>query len=185
MPDLTNIYQRYKKDIEDVQQWSESQYNEYFADHFSEVRKLYDRLKSTEEPITDNELEWILTWLPLELINVAEKLSNMKTAQETIKSELKTKERNRVKDMLRSGSPSETKAKEEAAVEFADDRMLISVYDSLCERVSRETTFAKELIMSSKKIWDARRNSEQPMPSISETDLPEYQEPNKPSTYIK
>lgn len=81
---------------------------------------------------------------------------------------------------------SESKAKERCIAEFAGDRFLVSAYDSLYERVSRQITFSKELIMSCKKIWDARRNSDQnPMPSVSETDLPEYQAPNKPSTYIK
>lgn len=183
MKNLDNVFNKYKQNADDVDKWAEAQYQVYFAEHFKKVNDLYARLKSNNNPITDDELEWILTWLPLELINVSEKLSKMKTMQESIKAQLKQAEAERIE--LLTSEVSATKAKETVAVELADDKLLISVYDIIYERVSRQVTFAKELIMSSKKIWDARRNSEQPMPSISENDLPEYQQPEKPSTYIK
>lgn len=185
MIDLDSVFNKYQKDVDEVEKWSEAQYNAYFADHFNKVKKIHDRLKSTNDPITDEELEWILTWLPLELMNVAEKLNKLKTVQEVIKQGIKQSESIRVNEHIVYEDMTATKAKETANLELSDDRLLVAIYDSLAERVSREISFSKELIMSSKKIWDARRNAEQPMPSISEEDLPEYQEPMKPSTYIK
>lgn len=184
MKNLDEVLDKYKQNADEVDKWAEAQYQVYFAEHFKKLNELYARLKSSNNPVTDEELEWILTWLPLELISVSEKLSKMKTIQEAIKTQLKQKETERVE--LLSNEMSATKAKEAVGVELADDKLLVSVYDIIYERVTRQNTFAKELIMSSKKIWDARRNAEQPMPSIPSEDpqeLPEYN--GKPSTYIK
>ena len=181
---LNYLNAKYKSDIDSVNEWAEDQYQKTFAQHFSQVNSIYDKLKSNNSPISDDELEWILTWLPLELMNVSEKLSELKNTQEVIKLGIKKKE-TQIANSETEGGSSATKAKEIAANAVSEDKVLLSVYDSIYERVSRQVTFAKELIMSSKKIWDARRNSEQSMPSIPSndpSDLPEY---NKPSTYIK
>ncbi len=185
MADLNIVLNKYKKDIEDVDRWAEDQYNMYFAQHFAKVRSLHDRLRSAEDPITDDELERVLTWLPLEVISAAEKISKLKTTQEVIKTSIRKKERS-IALIARESGISEAKAKEQSNAELADDRMLIAVYDAIIERVNREIAFSKELIMSSKKIWDARRIAEQSMPSIPSEDpsmLPEYDA--KPSVYIK
>ena len=181
---LNQLHDKYRDDIDSVNEWANNQYEMTFASHFSQVHSMYDKLKSNNSPISDDELEWILTWLPLELMNVSEKLSQLKNTQEVIKLGIKKKE-NEITTSETEGGMSTTKAKEIAADAVSEDKILLSVYDSIYERVSRQVTFAKELIMSSKKIWDARRNSEQSMPSIPSSDadaLPEY---SKPSTYIK
>ena len=182
MKNLDEVLNKYKDNADEIDKWAEAQYQIYFAAHFNKVNDLYARLQSNQNPITDDELEWILTWLPLELINVSEKLSKIRTFQESIKTQIKQTEAKKVE--ILSSEMSVTKAKETVAVELMDDKLLVTVYDILYERVSRQNTFAKELIMSAKKIWDARRNAEQPMPSIPSEDpqdLPEYT--NK--TYIK
>ena len=187
MIDLDTVSARYATSVEQVNQWAEKQYQKQFAKHFKDLDNLYNRLKSTNDPITDDELEHILTWLPIELVSVAEELSNLRNAQEVIKLEIRRNEDIRIKLFTKELGISETKAKEKAASYTVEDKLLLSVYDSIYERVSRQVSFAKELIMSSKKIWDARRNSEQSMPSIPEPtyndSLPEYVQ--KPSTYIK
>lgn len=183
MIDLNKILKEHESDINEVSAWAEEQYQNQFATHFKKVNELHDKLKSKDNPLTDEELEWILTSLPLELIDVSEKLSNVKTSQEVIKVSIKTKETELADSFMDDEGMSAFKAKELAANETIEDKLLLSMYDIIYERVSRQVTFAKELIMSCKKIWDARRNSEQPVPSIHDSDLPEYSEPTK--TYVK
>lgn len=184
MIDLNKVLKEHENDIAEVNKWAEDQYQSQFAVHFKKVNELHERLKSKDNPITDEELEWILTSLPLELIDVSEKLSNVKTSQEVIKVSIKAKETKLADSYIDDEGMSVSKAKELAANETVEDKLLLSMYDIIYERVSRQVTFAKELIMSCKKIWDARRNSEQSMPSIHDCDLPEYSEPNS-KTYVK
>lgn len=187
MISLDSVRNKYQSDIDDVNKWADSEYNKYFLEHFKDVSRLHDKLRSNNDPITDNELEWILTWLPLELMSVSEKLSQLKNTQEVIKLGIK-KEEDKLVSLYVDEGMSATKAKEVAAHETSSDKLLVSIYDSIYERVSKQCVFAKELIMASKKIWDARRNSEQSMPSISSENpqaLPDYNPGQKPSTYIK
>ena len=52
------------------------------------------------------------------------------------------------------------------------------IYNSVNERVRRQISFSRELIMSSKKLWDARRATEDANPIggvvKEETELPNY-----------
>lgn len=161
-------------DINEVNEWAEREYNKYFSQYFKGEVELYDRMKKNSDPITDQELEWILTDLPLELFSVTEQLTKLKTAQEVIKLHIKQTERNYIQD---SNSPgSATQKKEDAAALTAEDKLLVTVYDSLADRVSRQMSFSKELIMSAKKIWDARRSDGVLNPEVlgKDTILPEY-----------
>lgn len=165
-----------KTDIDEVNEWAESEYQRYFASYFKDEQDLYNRMKSKDDPITDQELEWILTDLPLELFSVTEQLSKMKIAQEVIKVSIKEKER----DYIASATEgSMTQKKEEASALTMEDRLLVDVYDSIMERVSRQMTFSKELIMSAKKIWDARRSDGIPLPEIV------TREDKLPDMYVK
>lgn len=169
---LEKCLAKMQPDIDEVSQWAESQYNEYFAPYFKDTFELHKRMKSSNDPITDSELEWILTDVPLDLFAATEQLSKLKTAQEVIKLNIKQRER----EYIKSAEGSETKKKEEAAALTAEDKLLVTVYDTIAERVSRQMTFSKELIMSAKKIWDARRADGIPLPDVpTATDtLPEY-----------
>lgn len=162
-------------DIDEVNQWAESEYQKYFAPYFKGQVELYNKLKKYDyKNITDQQLQDILINLPMELFSVSEQLSKMRTAQEVIKLHIKEVERDYVKSHTEG---SETKRKEEASVLTAEDRLLVTVYDTIVERVTRQMTFSKELIMSAKKVWDARRADGIPMPDIliDNTDgLPEY-----------
>lgn len=161
-------------DINEVNTWAEGEYNKYFSQYFKGEVELYDRMKKNKDPITDAELEWILTELPLELFSVTEQLSKLKTAQEVIKIHIKQIERDYIQNPNNVGSA--TQKKEDAAALTAEDRLLVTVYDSILERVSREMSFSKELIMSAKKIWDARRSDGVLNPDMlgKDTSLPEY-----------
>lgn len=170
---LQNVLNSMSKDIEEVNEWAEEEYDKYFSEYFKGEVDLYNKIKTTRSQITDEELEWVLTDLPMELFSVTEQLSKLKTIQEVIKVTIKQKERDYVKSHTEG---SETKRKEEAAAMTAEDKLLVSIYDTIAERVSRQMTFSKELIMSAKKIWDARRSEGIPLPdvTVNPVDLPEY-----------
>ena len=170
---LQKTLENISSDIQEVNEWAEGEYNKYFADYFKGEVELYNKMKTSKAQILDEELEWVLTDLPLELFSVTEQLSKLKTAQEVIKLHIKETERDYVKSHTEG---SETKRKEEASALTSEDRLLVSVYDSIIERVAREMTFSKELIMSAKKIWDARRADGIPLPemNIDPNRLPDY-----------
>lgn len=175
MMNLQKTLEAISADIDEVNEWAENEYNKYFLQYFKGESELYNRMKSNSDPILDTELEWILTSLPLELFSVTEQLSKLRTAQEVIKLHIKQTERNYIQDPNSPGS--QTQKKEDASALTAEDKLLVTVYDSIIERVTREMTFSKELIMSAKKIWDARRNDGTLNPDvINRTNLPEYVE---------
>ena len=182
--DLTKALKGVSKDIDDVQKWADEEYNKYFASYFVGEVDLYKKLKDKDYIITDDELEWILTSLPLELFSVSEQLGKMKTAEEVIKLHIKEVESEFVKDP--DNKDSVTKKKEDAAMITASDRLLVTVYSIISERVGREMSFSRELIMSAKKIWDARRSSEVSIPSVdtSNSELPDYDPAAKPKQYV-
>lgn len=172
---LQKTLQAISSDIDEVNDWAENEYNKYFSQYFKGEVELYNRMKSNSDPILDTELEWILTSLPLELFSVTEQLSKLKTAQEVIKLHIKQTERDYITNP--NLNTSQTQRKEDAAALTAEDKLLVTVYDSIIERVTREMTFSKELIMSAKKIWDARRNDGTLNPDILGRDgnaLPDY-----------
>lgn len=153
-----------KCEVDEVNSWAEDEYSKYFASYFKGEKELYDRMKSNSDPITDEELEWILTDLPLELFSVTEQLSKMKIAQEVIKLNIKEKERAYITSATEG---SMTQKKEEAQALTMEDRLLVDIYDSIMERVNKQMSFSKELIMSAKKIWDARRADGIPLPDVA------------------
>lgn len=171
--DLQNTLACLSRDIDEVNEWAEGEYNRYFSEYFKGEVELYNKMRTVKSQITDDELEWVLTDLPLELFSVTEQLSKLKTAQEVIKLAIKNKEREYIKSHTEG---SETKRKEEASYLTSEDRLLVNVYDSIIDRVTRQMTFSKELIMSAKKIWDARRADGIPLPemNIDPSRLPEY-----------
>lgn len=154
MIDLNNIQKPIQDDINSVNNWIENIYNEQFAKYFLNQRKLYVRLKSIIKPITDEELESILTSVPLELFSVSEKLSELKTTQEVIKMKNKQIE-SEVKESITEGS--ETKKKEAVDNAMLQNRLLVTAYSTLITRIENEMSFSRELVMSAKKIWDTRR----------------------------
>lgn len=172
MIDLKKVESDMKPDIDAVASWCEEIYAEWFAPYFMVSRNLFDRLKSKERPITDEELSWILIQLPLQLFSASEALSKFRISQEVIK--LKTKE-------------LETALKGSKGANIIDNKILMLAYSGIISRVESEVSFSRELIMGAKKLWDSRRSTEKVNP-ISEVEgnapviLPEYKS-DKP--YIK
>ena len=61
MIDLSKAYLENQEDLDSVSNWCADYYQENFAQYFVKQRKLYDRMKSERRPISDEELEVILT----------------------------------------------------------------------------------------------------------------------------
>lgn len=148
-------------DISDAHDWVDSKYEELFAEYFCEVRVLSARMKSKIQPISDQELESVLTILPLDLFEVASKLSDIKLNYEVIKLHNKKEHTEAVKQ---STASTATQRNAEADVATADNRVLELVYETLIERIEKEVSYTRELIMAAKKIWDGRRKAEQSVP---------------------
>lgn len=187
MIDMKNIEADARADLESVSGFIESLYQTNFSEFFAESRELYARLGSKTRPITDEELSWILINLPMNLFYVSERLNDFRMKYETLKLRTKKKESELANEAKESGFTA-SQAKEYVNANTLDDKLLQSAYMSVIERVESEISFSKELIMGAKKIWDARRRTEQsnPVSEVTETadDLPEYK-PSKPKDYIK
>lgn len=161
---LNAAFESASEDIEAVTEWCTSLYNRVFASYFQESRELSTRLKSKERPITDEELSWILIQLPVTLFDVSECVNQLRVSQEVVKM------RNRQIELQL--------AKDKSGYDMSSDKLLVSAYNSVITRVENEISFSRELIMGAKKIWDARRRSEQSNP-VSEVEdpsdsLPDY-----------
>lgn len=175
MVDLKEAFQSAEEDIQAASEWVDKLYNNNFAEHFTEAKNLFERLKSKEHPITDDELSWILITLPIKLFEVAETLNRFKLNEEIVKLRYKKSEADIVKS---SKGKTITERKDEAAVTLVDDKLLIMAYSIIISRVESEISLSKELIMGAKKIWDSRRKADSVMP-VSEADtsdgvLPDY-----------
>lgn len=176
---IREIADRYTEDVIAVQDWCDELYEEYFSSYFVGEKSLFNKIKSNANSVTDSELEWILTSLPLELFEVAEKLSQFKLNQEVVKLKIREKELDEY-HRLSDDIKSETKRKEVASQSVLGDKIVISVYNTIISRVENEISFTKELIMGAKKVWDARKANINPVGEVvpddanSGDDLPEY-----------
>lgn len=172
--DLKSIENNMQPDIDAVTTWCDDIYAEWFSSYFNSSRILFDRLKSKDKPISDEELSWILIQLPLQLFSASEALSKFRISQEVIK--LKTKEI----EMSIKGTAG--------TLQTIDNKILIMAYAGIISRVESEISFSRELIMGAKKVWDSRRSTEGVHP-VGEVDgnppiiLPEYK--TLPKDYIK
>ena len=161
MSDISRAIETLKEDFESADALVDQIYNRYFATYFKEMNGSFLRFRDADTPITDKELEWIITTLPLKLFSVSNALAQFKQHNEIVK--LKIKQRSKNKDADPDGLDEEYK-------------LMTIIYSSVIIRVEQEISFAKELIMGAKKVWDARRNSEQsPIGStVAQPELPEY-----------
>lgn len=175
MIDINKAAESSKEDIDAVLDWCKQVYQNNFGEYFSESCSLFDRMKSKEYPITDDELGWILITLPINLFQVSEILSRMRLNHEVVKLRYKQREFEIIKE---SSAKTVTQKRDEAAIQMIDDKLLMLAYESLISRVESEISLSRELIMGAKKIWDSRRKTDNIMP-VGEIDdfnneLPNY-----------
>lgn len=190
MLNLQQVAESMSADIEDTQKWAEDLYMKSFGNYLGDVRDLYLRLKDKARPISDDELEDILTTLPLKLIHIAEALSQFKISKEVVSITIKQKEAEFIES---SEAKTITQKKEDAANAVLEYKLVQTVYATVISRVDTELDFTRELIMAAKKIWDSRKNTGNPVGMVvpEESQLPDYTGPQESSpvpktgTYIR
>lgn len=139
---------------DELVEWCDDIYNENILPHFKEVNEFYSKIEKSEwHPISDDDLEMILTTLPLKLYEVTEAIHRLRVHHSIMKFNAK-----RGHVFTNDDNPVEDKVATQAMQVVAD------AYESIITRAERETSFCRELIMSAKKIWDARKRSEAAMP---------------------
>lgn len=171
MASIQDILNQYSDDISAVDTFCAEMYDNMFNKNFAEVHKLYVRLQSDRQPITDPELEYVLTTFPLELFVAAESLNKLRLHHETTKLKNKEKAEQFRREACKEASSLKLNKSEtsEFVSRYIGEKMveydiLLSAYNSVISRVENELSFSRELIMGCKKIWDSRRNAEQMNP---------------------
>ena len=157
MIDIKGAANHAEDDMYAVQTWVIDEYTKYFAEYFEDVHNLSVTMASTVTPITDEELEFILVDLPLKLFSAAEQINKLTLNLEVMKLKNKKVVTEKIKQSKESTA---TMRKDAAEAEIFEDRVLEMAYSCLLDRVQREITYSRELIMGAKKVWDSRKRGE-------------------------
>ena len=173
------LQKNYASYINDIGNWVDEQYNMNFRECFDAVRAIHVQMQSQTRQISDTELEWILTELPLQLFSISENLNKIRLDSEVIKlrkKQIKAELETSANDLVQSGELLKSDVKGWVDTELAEHDILLAAYSSLITRVESEISFSKELIMGCKKIWDARRRSENsnPVSEVVTSEVPNY-----------
>ena len=174
MIEYSDFIQSCNDDIAKTLDWVNFRYNETFACYFEGVDQMFKKLQSTSKQISDEDLEYILTDLPLNLYQVSENLQNLKIEMEVVKFNIEDLE---LKTEDEISASTKTAKKEAASKAVRPYKFSLKLYTSLIERVEREISFSRELIMSAKKIWTARRSTEslgEVVENSVNSELPEF-----------
>jgi hypothetical protein len=183
-------YINYSSDPEKIIAFIDKTYNNIFGELFSKMEEV-GRSLAEQKPISDSDLEYILVSLPLDLMQISEKLNDIRMINETLKlkhSDLKQDALNKYNDWY-EGKAKHAGCSATAFVNSSSDvrnsELYQKILSNIITRVADRLSYSRELIMGAKKIWNARRATEQLMP-VGELDidkLPEYAPPKQ--TYIK
>lgn len=183
MKPVKDIISEYSVDISSMDDYCNEIYTTKFQKYFNDTESLYEALSNNLRPITDDELNTILTMCPLNMIEVTDALSECQRNLALIKlksKELKLQRSEIPKDLKDTVISLETK--------LLENNILICAYESIIKRVEGKVSYTRELIMSAKKIWDARRHSLEASPIGpigDEETIPVYNPDNMPKNYIK
>lgn len=168
---MYTVPQECKQDLDAVSNYASEIYNNTFSSYLKDVKELYTKVQDAEHiALSDTDLEWILTTLPLNLFTISENLNDLRLRIEVLK--------------LKSREKADAK---ESVLEY---QILRAIYDAVVSRVENELSFSRELIMGAKKIWDARRRAETPVVGEVVTEesskLPDYvPDSSKRSYYVR
>lgn len=169
MSGIAKAVESLKEDFDAADNVVNDIYNKYFANYFAKVVEMHTRFSDIDVSITDKELEWIITSLPLDLFAASDALAQFKQHNEIVKLTIKQRKQNN--------------QAEEIDEEY---KLMTIVYSSVIAKVEHQISFSKELIMGAKKVWEARKRTESPAINemSSSSDLPEYK-PIPRQTYIR
>lgn len=180
--DFKTILSNVDTHTKEVTEWCDSIYNEKFASLFSGVRELFTRMQSETKPITDDELVWTLSELPLQLFSISESVQQLKLAQEVTKLQAKeakdtiNREVSDEADVLGIKMTAAEKS-DRVSAKMVNYELIISAYGSIINRVESELSYSREFIMGAKKIWDARRKTELVSPIGNDVPTPQVEIP--------
>lgn len=168
---LDNAYSSTKSDFDSVSEWCDTVYNNNFSVYFKDSTELFERLRSKDHPITDDELQYILICLPINLYDASEMLNKMRLNQEILKITNKKREMELIAE---SSEKTASAKKNDATTKMIDEVLLYSAYSTIISRVENQISLSKEIIMGAKKIWDSRRKTDMSMPVGEVEELPDY-----------
>lgn len=172
--------ENYEEYIDDISGWVDSQYEKHFKKCFDSINQIHESMNSQSRTISDTELEWTLTDLPMLLFSISEDINKVRLEREVIKLRKKTVEAELTKkaeQMVSEKLMSKTCVKSYVDTELAEHDILLAAYDCLITRVESEISISRELIMGCKKIWDSRRRTENvnPVnPVVPSKEVPNY-----------
>ena len=175
--------ERVKSEIESTTQV----YVNTIHDELEAVYTLASKLNSDTDPISDKDLEYILMDLPLKLFIVSEYLAKLSGMVEALKIENTQKEldiRNDIAEQIAYGekyTQQDVKTRIDSAL--IENKATIVCLNTAIKQIEKQLTYCRELIMSAKKIWDARRRTENIMP-VSESNIEDLPEITR-NQYIK
>jgi len=180
-----DTFEKYRNFIDDADSIKAKLYEEKFSPYFSDVRSLYSKFKSRLHVVSDEDLQNILLDVPMNLFMASENLNQLRLEYEILKLNISAESKRlksdiRLKDdVVASLTKSEIKelCNDMIQMNMVEQESLLAVYKSIISQVESEQSFARELIMGAKKVWDSRRSAEMSSPvSPVETgdDLPEY-----------
>lgn len=166
MSDISNALAILKEDFESADNLVDEIYIKYFDVYFRKETELYAKFRNEDSVVSDKDLEWILISLPLDIKMASSALAQFKQHNEIVKLKIKQ----------RKGKSKEATDEPDGLDE--EFKLMSIIYTSVITRVELDITFSKELIMGAKKIWDARRRSDEtPVGEIIKdtvSELPEY-----------
>lgn len=175
----------YKEDCDCMQSWCDEIYASACGTLFDNVRAIAKRMDSKISVITDSELEWIITTLPLNLFTISETLNQIRLKQEYTK--LKYRDMKEKQKKYRGADSELTEC-----IDCPDDvesELVIEAFGSVIKRIENEVSYSRELIMGAKKVWDSRKRAEGSLPigEVNPSDnLPDYSSSGvNPHKYIK
>lgn len=156
--DISKATESLREDFDATDTLVDEIYAKYFADGFKRISNLGEAFRNTDNPITDTQLEQIITTIPMDLYLVSASLAQFKQHYEIVKLTNKQRKKSKLDDDI--------------DIEY---QLMAIVYNSVIDRVEYQISFTKELIMGAKKIWDARRRTDIANP-IKDTyiNLPDY-----------
>lgn len=167
--DLAKSVEKLQGAFNSVDAFIDELYATHFSMYFEQEERLYTRFRAITVPITDDELEEIITSLPLNLYKASSALAQFQAHNELSKLS--------IKQLKQLDIPQDSDS-----ISLEEYQVMSVVYNTVITRVERQISFSKELIMGAKKVWDARRRTEQVPIKETNSDLPDYAFTN---TYIK
>lgn len=150
---FTDLISEFQEDITAVESFADEIYDKEFASFFQLSHDLHNRVTNKKKPVTDSELEEILTTVPLNMIQISERLNKYRTALDVIRTKMKAKRRELVKE---SSGVTKTEREEDANAAMAEYEIICIAYTNIIQRVDNQISFSRELVMCAKKLWDAR-----------------------------